>query len=89
MTPDTLPLLQKLCDLQQQQVEKLAEISKHLDEITEGTRNSTEQYQKQNEIYEKELGEYRNRVAQNAQRGLVIAFMLGLIALSIIISRFI
>ena len=64
MTPDSLLLLQKLCDLQQLQLEKLTEISKHLDEITEGTRNSNAQYQRQNEIYEKELGEYRNRVAQ-------------------------
>ena len=93
MNPDSsAPLLQKLCELQQQQLDKLAELSKHLSEIAAETRKNYEGYKRQIDVYEQSLHAYREsdtRISKEAMwRGIIIASMLGLIAVSIIISRF-
>ena len=114
MNPDlTAPLLQKLCELQQQQIDKLAELSIHLSETAAATRKSYEGYQhnldestkqlsematesrKSYEGYERQLAAYEQALSKYMEddptamrRAIIIASMLGLIAVSIIVSRF-
>ena len=86
------PLLQKLCELQQRQLDKLAELSKHLSEIAAENRKTYDGYQRQNDAYEQSLRTYLESDIRHSKeamrRGIVIALMLGLIAVSIIVSRF-
>ena len=109
----TTPLLQKLCELQQQQLDKLAELSIHLSETAAATRKSYEGYQHNLDEYSKQLSEmaaesrknyegYERQLAAYEQalrkyqeddphtmrRAIIIASMLGLIAVAIIVSRF-
>ena len=93
MTPDSsAPLLQKLCELQQQQLDKLTDLSQHLSEIATETRKNYEAYKQQIDVYKESLDTYRDsdtRLSKQAMwRGIIIASMLGLIAVSIIVSRF-
>ena len=79
------PLLQKLCELQQQQLEKLSEISERLSGVlAESRRNS--------EAYDQSSIAYRESAARLARagtiRGVIVVAMLALIAISILISRF-
>ena len=110
MNPDsTIPLLQKLCELQQQQLDKLAELSntaaevrksyesyqRHFDESSErlssmaaDSHKSYERYERQLDAYEQALQKYQTDEPKLTRSAIVIATMLGLLALSIIVSRF-
>ena len=89
MNPDSTEiLLQKLCDLQQQQLDKLAELSKHLAETAADTRSSYEGYERQLAAYEKTLQQYYTDEPPLTRSTILIAAMLGVLAVSIIVSRF-
>ena len=114
MNPDsTESLLQKLCDLQQQQLDKLTEVSRHLAETAVATRSSYEGYQRNLDesskraaemaaesrksyeayerhldAYEKTLKDYQADEPELTRSAIVIASMLGVLAVAIIVSRF-
>jgi hypothetical protein len=85
MSDSSEQLLQKLCDLQQQQIDRLAEIAIE-------TRKNYESYKEQSEAYEQTLRAYREREERFLRlaywRGLIIAVGLALVAFAIIIARF-
>jgi hypothetical protein len=94
MTNDdpSLPLLQKLCDLQQQLLDTMSKHSEHLSEIAAATTKSHESYRKQLEEYEEQRRADNERAevqAKEAKRGQIIAMIiLGLIPISIIVAHF-
>jgi hypothetical protein len=93
MNPDSsYALLQKLCELQQAQLEKTAELSKHLADIAADARKNSDRYQVEADAYEQSLREYRESDLRHEKRalrgGIMIASMLGLIAAAIIVARF-
>jgi hypothetical protein len=85
-------LLQKLCELQQQQLDKLDKLSEHLSQIAAEGRKNHDAYKGQLETYERDrkassdLAESHRKSA--ATRGFLIIAMLGLIAAAIIIAHF-
>ena len=85
-------LLQKLCELQQQQLDKLDKLSEHLSQIAAEGRRNHDAYQGQLETYERDrkassdLADSHRKSA--AIRGFLIIAMLGLIAVAIIIAHF-
>jgi len=93
MNPDSsAPLLQKLCELQQRQLDQITGLSKHLTEVAAETRKSNEGYQRSLAIYEQSVRTYQEsgtrHTREATRRGIMIASMLLLIAVSIIVSRF-
>jgi len=93
MNPDSsAPLLQKLCELQRRQLDQITELSKYLSEVAAETRKSNEGYQRSLAIYEQSARTYEESDARHTKeamrRGIIIASMLLLIAVSIIVSRF-
>ena len=93
MNPDpSAPLLQKLCELEQMQLDKLTELSKHLSEMAAVNRDTYDGYRQQIEAYKQTLRSYEESDTRHSKdarrRGMLIATMLGLIAVSIIVSRF-
>ena len=93
MDPDSsAPLLQKLCELQQQQLDRLNELSKHLSEIATEARKNYDGYRSELAAYEQTLRTYQESDARHTKdamrRGIILASMLALIAVSIIVSRF-
>jgi hypothetical protein len=85
-------LLQRLCELQQQQLDKLDKLSEHLSQIAAEGRRNHEAYQGQLETYERDrnasndLADSHRKSA--AIRGFFIIVMLGLIAAAIIVAHF-
>ncbi len=93
MNPDSSEtLLQKLCELQQQQLSKLAELSTHLSEIATQARKNHDDHKLQTDAYEQYIRTYREREESRSKdvlrRGYITIIMLGLIAAAIIVSRF-
>ncbi|MDB6155248.1 MAG: hypothetical protein JWL90_3701 [Chthoniobacteraceae bacterium] len=86
------PLLQKLCELQQRQLDKLTELSTHLSEIAAENRKTSDGYYRQIDAYKQSLDIYQKSDTRRSKeamwRGIIIASMLGLVAVSIIVSRF-
>jgi hypothetical protein len=83
-------LLQKLCDLQQQQLDKLDKVSGHLSQIAAEGRRNHDAYQAQLETYERDR-KASNELAESHQKsaaiiGFLIMAALVLIAAAVLIS---
>jgi hypothetical protein len=85
-------LLQKLCDLQQQQLDKLDKLSEHLSEIAGQGRKNHDAYKAQLETYDRDRKASDERADSHRKwaviRGFLIIVMLGLIAVAIIVAHF-
>lgn len=79
--------LARLCQLQQLHLEKIEEISTQLVELAESAQRAHEEYVRQGASYEEALSAYQSSDRLHAKvaiwRAVVIALMLGLIALAI------
>ena len=81
-------LLRKLCDLQQQQIEKLKELSKIVSEIAAASHTREEHKRSQSAAYAEAQGKYLDHVRQVNRGRIPVMILLGLIVVAIIVSRF-
>ena len=87
-TESSQHLLQKLCELQAQQLAKLTELSDSVSAVVASNREMQEDYSKQTEAYVESQRKYDERLQQRERGRIPALIMLGLIAVAIIVSRF-
>ena len=81
-------LLQKLCELQEQQLAKLTELADSVSAVLAANRANEENYSKQTEAYVESQRKYAERIQQSERGRIPALIMLGLIVVAIIVSRF-
>ena len=81
-------LLHKLCELQEQQLAKLTELSDSVSAVLAENRANQENYSKQTEAYLESQRKYAERLEQTGRGRIPVLIMLGLIVVAIIVSRF-
>jgi hypothetical protein len=81
-------LLRKLCELQEQQLAKLTELSESVSAIAASSRATQEDSIRQTEAYAESQREYAERVRKIDRGRIPALILLGLIVVAIIVSRF-
>ena len=81
-------LLQKLCDLQEQQIQMLKELSNTVSEIAAASHITQEHSRKQFEEYADAQKKYSAYLLQVTRGRIPALILLGLIVVAIIVSHF-
>jgi len=83
MLPDDTQVLQKILELQQQQLAKLTEVVERFSRLAEGSQKSNERYQQTVDLWEKDHNAAVERELQR-QKGITVRGIIGLIILALI-----
>jgi hypothetical protein len=92
MPQDDTQLLQKMLELQQQQLAKLTEVVESFSRVAEGSQKSNERYQQLADLWEKDHKASVERELDRQKgvmvRGIISLIILALIPVAIIVAHF-